>query len=93
MPISNEIKKFAEAMQCKIDKNAHKDNWPMWSKEGNRSWKTCDIEFLLEKLKEEHSELVIAIANGEPLVNIKWEAADVANIAMMIADCLGALDV
>ena len=91
MKISKEVKKFAEAMQFEIDKNAHKDNWPEYHN-GERSWKTCDILFLIDKLEEEHTELLLAVKNKEPLINIKREAADVGNIAMMIADRLGALD-
>lgn len=89
--LSSEVQKFAEAMQFKIDKNAHKENWPEY-KNGERSWKTCDINFLLNKLEEEHAELILAISKKEPLINVKREAADVGNIAMMIADRLGAID-
>lgn len=87
-----EIQKFAEAMQHKIDKNAHKDNWPNQNEKGERSWKSCEIDFLLKKLEEEHTELVNAVVTGEPIENIRNEAADVGNLAMMIADRLGALD-
>ena len=102
-----EISSFADAMQAKIDKNAFKNNWPDKNEKGERSWKTCSIDFLIEKLEEEHFELIdaISVCQQTPfwvagnsvaerkilLDNIKNEAADVGNIAMMIADRMGAL--
>jgi len=90
-------------MQYKLDKNAHKKGWP--TKTGKRGWKQphCDINFLLDKLDEEVSELRLAILvlkgaksrgidPSEYMNNVKLEASDVGNIVMMIADNLECLE-
>jgi len=85
---------MAKAMQEKIDKNNHKDNWP--NQDGIRGWlqPVCTHQFILNKLREECEELHLAVmlhkAEDAPLDDIRLEAADVANIAMMVADNLGA---
>jgi len=96
---------MANSMQEKLDKNAHKKGWP--TKTGKRGWiePHCNKAFLLEKLEEEVNELLQAvdflsrdirqgktnevISNSRD--NVRLEAADVANIAMMIADNLDCL--
>lgn len=71
-------------MQYKLDKNANKKGWPE-DENGQRGWMNdaCSIEFLQRKLLEEVSELFDAL---EGRGNVALEAADVANIAMMLAD-------
>jgi len=87
---------MANAMQEKLEANAEKKGWP--SEGGKRGWKPpfCTHQFLLSKLREEVEELHIAVmlhrAEHAPLSDVLLEAADVANIAMMIADNLGAYD-
>ena len=92
----NEVKKFAEAMIEKLNepKNLAKGGW-----------EDCDIQYLLERTREELFELREEIGrwqwckrNGMNLDSINFrakqilkEAADVANFAMMIADKVGAL--
>ena len=48
-------------------------------------------KFLLNRLVGEVLELTIALEKGSP-EQIKFEAADVANFAMMIADYTGSLE-
>jgi len=87
---------MADAMQEKLEANADKKGWP--SEGGKRGWKqpACTHQFLLRKLREESEELALAVmlykVEGAPLNDVRLEAADVANIAMMIADNLGAYD-
>ncbi|BFH63945.1 hypothetical protein [Paenibacillus azoreducens] len=66
-----EIQWFAQQMETKLRENDWKGGW-----------KDCRIQYLLEKLDEEVHELSGCISNEEAIK----EAADVANIAMMIAD-------
>jgi NTP pyrophosphatase (non-canonical NTP hydrolase) len=54
-------------------------------------WDTSDSEtvgYLLGRLNEEVAELVEAIADDKHYPAVRDEAVDVANIAMMIADCI-----
>lgn len=48
-------------------------------------WENCKRGFLMDRLREEVSELEKAISTGNRK-SIVREAADVANFAMMIAD-------
>jgi len=89
---------MANAMQEKLVKNACKDEWVEGNK-GKRGWKQpdCDVGFLIRKLNEETRELRYAARRDNMhmtsrLNDVRLEAADVANIAMMIADNLGAYD-
>lgn len=90
------IEAIADAMQEKLDANANKKGWP--AEEGNRGWLSpnCTLEFLISKLNEETRELRYAARRDNMhmtsrLEDVRLEAADVANIAMMIADHLNAL--
>ncbi len=49
-------------------------------------WENCSNEYLIAKLNEEVDELKQAIWMGKSGDMIMQEAADVANIAMMLAD-------
>jgi len=62
---------FAEQMELKLRANDHKGGWNQ-----------CSLQYLFEKLDEEVGELSATLTNEETI----REAADVANIAMMIAD-------
>lgn len=89
-----EVAAFARAMQYKLDKNKHKDGagWPRNADGSRNGWHDCTIEFLAGKLSEEVDELLDEVEkrrlNKEATRN---EAADVGNIAMMLADVCGAL--
>ncbi len=87
MTLCQEVQRFAKLMQIKIDRNKYKDGWPH-NKKGERGWKSCSLNFLFEKLKEECLELKAAVILNKK-EDIKYEAADVANIAMMIAFVAG----
>lgn len=89
---ARELEDFRQAMQQKLDENNHKPHWS-----------THDLSYLLMRLELEHRELEEKI--DEKLIGVldpssseefeRWreearmEAADVANIAMMIYDNLG----
>lgn len=68
-----EVEIFSLCMEEKLRRNDHKGGW-----------ENCTNEDLFERLRDEVTELESALAN-EPDVNIMYEAADIANFAMMIA--------
>jgi NTP pyrophosphatase (non-canonical NTP hydrolase) len=81
-----EVVVFADAMESKLKENDWKGGW-----------KNCDAARLLERVREEVDELAEAVAwerrgDNERAV-IGREAADVANMAMMVADVCGALGI
>ena len=53
---------------------------------GPTGWKNEPVDYLLNRLSEEVAELRKAIADGASLNTINLEAADVGNLAMMVAD-------
>lgn len=71
--IRPEINIFAQYMEHKLKLNDHKGGW-----------ENIDYKTLFAKLRAEVDELEQAIDN-EPQLAIMFEAADVANFAMMIA--------
>lgn len=73
-----EVQWFARRMEKKLRANDHKQHWSK-----------LHANYLLDYLNEEVQELQNAIQNGEPIENIIDEAADVANICLMIADNAG----
>jgi NTP pyrophosphatase (non-canonical NTP hydrolase) len=77
LPLRPAVAWFAQAMERKLRENDHKGGW-LDDK--------CDLAFLLGKLTEERSELTRAIRERGTPEQCLDEAADVANIAMMIAD-------
>ncbi len=60
---------------------------------GNRDWLKCSPKFLVLKLREEFGELIAEVDNyTAPMLDLKkvrHEAADVAAVALMLADRLG----
>lgn len=68
-----EMRRFFDAMAYKLFKNAHKGKW-----EG------MDINNLIQKLRDEVDELDTAVINDD-MFDIVFEAADVANFAMMVS--------
>lgn len=82
---------FARLMEAKLDKNRHKGDREGWRKDSPRA--------LYRRLLEETRELDDALSGNnrievgqEALDAAIWEAVDVANFAMMIADQLGGLE-
>lgn len=72
------VMEFALRMEAKLVKNRHK---------GDRSGWIRDIPFsLLNRIQDEWAELNAALCVGN-VEQVKDEAADVANFAMMVADC------
>lgn len=67
-----ELAMFAQYMEHKLKLNDHKGGW-----------EKCTIEDLFNKLRREVDELEVAIKE-EPSLNVAFEAADIANFAMMI---------
>ncbi len=88
---------FIAAMEEKLEhgRSQGRTGWDShWKK-----WlgKAVEYDFvlsgLLNKLEEEVGELLVEVANGTfDKKKIRLEAADVANVAMMIADVEGALN-
>ena len=74
---------FIAAMARKLDANKPK-------KGGREGWQNDDPQALLARVREEVDELTHAVAVS-PRVDILHEAADVANMAMMVADSEGAI--
>jgi NTP pyrophosphatase (non-canonical NTP hydrolase) len=69
---------FAHEMERKLRENDFKGGW-----EGE------DIDWLLRRLDEEAVELALAVHSGKPAAEVRGEAADVANFALMVADNIG----
>jgi NTP pyrophosphatase (non-canonical NTP hydrolase) len=86
MKINESIKKFAEAMQAKLNKNEHKKCSVMNNDQKGRQWKHCSYDWLLFRLRQEVMELEEAYMKNHE--DIKEEAVDVANFAMMFFDNL-----
>jgi NTP pyrophosphatase (non-canonical NTP hydrolase) len=70
----SEVVWFAQEMERKLQENDYKSHWS-----------GCSPKWLLNRLRQETSELERAIAKGDAK-DIAREAADVGNFAMMIAD-------
>jgi hypothetical protein len=75
-----EIVRFAGLMEMKLLKHD-----PV----RGQSWKSCDKDYLLQRIKAVADELHVAVYNGE---KIGIKAADLANLAMMLADQAGELE-
>lgn len=88
-------KNFIKLMEVKLQ-HGRKCGYVGW----DQHWKDCLFEIsnikgptglLINRLQEEVTELVVALASGSHK-QIALEAADVANFAMFIADIVGGLD-
>lgn len=77
---------FRDWMIQKLDENTHKGNRAAWIDPERFS-----SEDALERLFEEVLELQRAVHRGDSAEAVIREAADVGNIAMMIADQTGEL--
>ena len=69
-----EVDWFARQMEVVLQANDHKSGWEGLSK-----------KYLIDKLEEEYEELIEAVQKGDA-TTIATEAADLANVAMMLAD-------
>ena len=70
--------RFLRQMRLKLAANSHKTGW--LARDG------CTMSVLWDKLNEERAELRDAINGDQEPQKVGYEAADVANVAMMIAD-------
>ncbi len=84
--VCEEVKQFAERMQYKLDKNKDKPCDGMNPEGGGRTWKHCNLYWLLLRLREETIELEKALEGDRRGDDVLDEAADVGNFAMMIFD-------
>lgn len=80
-----EVAAFALAMEKKLKANDHKGGW-----------KHCDRDYLMTRLRQEFVELIAAmhfpLDDGQiDRIELRDEAADVANFLMMILDVEGVL--
>lgn len=85
MSINPSVLKFAETMQRKLDENKNKKCAEMNPDGKGRTWKDCDLLWLLRRLREETLELDEALYNAD-CEGVIEEAGDVGNFAMMIHD-------
>lgn len=76
-----EIRSFAELMEAQLKANDHKPGW-----------KNDSFKQLFDRIHEELHELREACVFGGSEEQIRKEASDVANFAMMIADVFGGLE-
>lgn len=74
MEVRDEVKRFSQIMEQKLQMNDHKGGWDDMS-----------VKDLVNRLCQEVLELDRAITMGEDKKNIVFESADVANFAMMVA--------
>ena len=75
-----EVVAFADAMEARLRANDHKGGW-----------QRCSIDWLLARLIQEAGELAEEVIAEITEKGVLYEAADVANFAMMIADRAGEL--
>lgn len=78
------VEAFKQAMLRKLKKNQHKGNRPGWMKDNNQALQRR----VVEEVNELGDELMLPIERPEAILD---EAADVANMAMMVADSSGAI--
>jgi NTP pyrophosphatase (non-canonical NTP hydrolase) len=74
---------FAQEMETRLRANDHKGGWA-----------DCDFPYLIRRIREETDELADTMRDVGGLYDyaeIRREAADVANFAMMVADAFGLL--
>lgn len=68
---------FVDQMKAKLSKPEN---------QAKGEWRDSDIPQLLDHLEDELDEMYSAIAEEKPTDDILAECADVANLAMMVAD-------
>lgn len=85
-----QIEAMAQGMEKKIEKNSSRSGWVEYDEGGNRIWNDEMVDFLKVKMLEEVYELFEGMMVSPPEL-IFYEACDVANIAMMLADIHGGM--
>ena len=75
------VEEFSGAMEHKFRVSAHKH--PI---DGPDGWRTVNTEVLLIRIHQELKELEEAVMTGLSSEEVLYEAADVANCALMVAD-------
>jgi NTP pyrophosphatase (non-canonical NTP hydrolase) len=87
-------RRFLKAMRQKLQ-HGRRQGYRGW----DQHWENCTFHtpptgykgFLMTRLREEVAELTVAVEKGN-LDAVRSEAADVANLAMFVADIEGALE-
>jgi len=72
------VLKFSLAMEKKLRRNDYKGGWM-----------DCDPWWLLDRVKDEIDEIESAMLKGLKPNRVTSECADVANLAMMVAEVYG----
>lgn len=88
-----EVAAYAEAMQNQLE--AHADRGTIWKRDvilGGAGVFSIEGHTLFSHLEDEVAELKLAIRSNAPREEVLKEAADIGNMAMMVADRYGALD-
>lgn len=75
-PYKHDIRRFVDAMLYKLQRNAHKGRW-----------ENLDTLDALKRMLDEVQELAEAIDNGNTF-EVTFEAADVANFAMILCSIM-----
>jgi hypothetical protein len=70
------VETMAEHMNARLEENTSKGD----------DWRSCDLDYLIEKLQDNALLLDRLVLDKEPAEDVWREAADVANFAAMIAD-------
>jgi hypothetical protein len=84
--------KFIEAMETGLahgreqGRTGWDTNWAQWMDDATTYSQV--FEGLIDKLEEERHEFLDAVRMGLPPDQVRREAADVANIAMMLSDLI-----
>lgn len=89
-----EVRAFAEAMELKLRQNDHKGGWGkegIWWLKGRIDEEVRELEEAIHILNFKGRSYRATITEDEAMKAVASEAVDVANFAMMIADCTGAL--
>ncbi len=84
MELRPEVLAFAQAMERKL--REHDET------RGRRGWSSAQPDWLMLRLTEETGELARAVRRTRRGPLILDEAADVGNLAMMVADVAGVLE-
>jgi NTP pyrophosphatase (non-canonical NTP hydrolase) len=78
--IRPEVLAFMEEMEARLRANDHKGGW-----------EDCSYPYLIRRIREETDELLSSLGQVGVVdpAEVRREAADVANFAMMVADVFG----
>lgn len=77
-PTEAYVEAYARLMELKLSQNRHK---------GDRdAWKEDEVMALVNRVREEWIELLVAIVEKSSPMEIALEAADIGAMAMMVAD-------